>query len=285
MTQATLTQLFYSPPLWLALVFALAFAAAAWGIRLLTFSGAVSTAIIGFIVFGLGGGKFLVPLLTFFLTSSLLSRLGKARKANANAQDAKSATRDAAQVWANGAIAVLMVLLFAYFVRIWPAYKTRLFLMLFLAALATVNADTWATEIGKLSRRSPRLLSNWSQVAPGTSGAISGLGLFAGMLGSMLIPLVSYRLWNLQIAEFVAVAWAGFLGCFIDSLIGASVQAKFRDPVTGEITERTEIRGRRTHHFRGIRWLNNDWVNLLAGAGGALCAWILLNWAVYPYFQ
>lgn len=69
------------PPPWLALVGAAAFALLAYQMRWLTQSGAVSTFAVGWIIYGLGGGRAIVPLLAFFLSSSLLSKLGRGRKA------------------------------------------------------------------------------------------------------------------------------------------------------------------------------------------------------------
>src|SRR5258708_38190526 len=94
----------------MALPFAAAFALLAYTARLLTLRGALATFVIGFVVFGLGGGKFTLPLLTFFFTSSLLSRLGRSIKASANTMTVKGAPRDASQVLANGGVAVELVL-------------------------------------------------------------------------------------------------------------------------------------------------------------------------------
>ena len=270
------------PPLWLALLFSAVFAGVARMARWVTLSGAISTFVVGVVVFGLGGGKFLVPLLTFFLTSSLLSRLGKARK-SAWKQE-KGFARDAGQVWANGGMAVLMVLLFAFTVHRWPLLKVRSLLMLYLAALATVNSDTWATEIGGLARNAPRLLTNWRTVAPGASGAITLLGVLAAVGGAVIIPLSALPLWRLDPAEFTAVVWAGFLGSFIDSLLGAGVQAKYRDPDTGEPVERAKVEGRAMVRVRGLTWVTNDVVNFLASVGGVLCAWLLLHFSVYRFY-
>src|SRR5581483_12141712 len=244
-------------------------------------SGALATAIVGFVILGFGGGLFLIPLLTFFLSSSLLSRVGRARKALARSRTAKGSVRDAGQVWANGGVAFALVLLYAYVVRRWPVYETRLILMAYLAALATVNADTWATEIGALSRKAPRSLLDWRMVPAGTSGAVSGLGVLASGLGAIVIPLVALPFWHLVRVEFVAVAWAGFLGSLLDSVLGAGVQAQYRDPATGELTDRPQAgRGQRE---RGLRWINNDMVNFLASVGGALCAWALLRFSGYMF--
>jgi uncharacterized protein (TIGR00297 family) len=283
MTTLALLNLLDAPPIWLALTLAAVFAGLARLARALTPGGAVATFVVGGVVFGLGGGRFTIPLLTFFITSSLLSRLGSAAKARASVHSEKGPTRDAGQVWANGGVAVALVLAFAYFGHHWPVYKTRYLLMLFLAALATVNADTWATEIGSLSRRAPRLLTSWKPVAPGTSGAITPLGLAAALAGAAIIPLSVLGLWHLDATEFAAVVWAGFLGSLIDSILGAGVQAQYRDPVTGELTEHAAIGDHKTDRVRGLPWVQNDVVNFLASVGGVLYAWALLRYSAYPF--
>src|SRR4051812_10173325 len=118
------------PDWWAALLAAAIFAALARAFRLLTTSGAIATFVVGFVAFGLGGGKFTVPLLTFFLTSSLLSRAGRRRKAAAGARAVKGATRDWVQVLANGGAATAVVLVFWLVAHHWPIDHTRYLLML-----------------------------------------------------------------------------------------------------------------------------------------------------------
>ncbi len=272
-----------TPPLWFAALLAALFALGAYGARLLTRTGAISTFLVGFLIYGLGDAGAAIPLLAFFLSSSLLSKLFRARKAAAEQTEAKGSTRDAGQVWANGGVPVGIVVTFALLDKHLPLYRLQFFPILFLAALAAMNADTWATEIGKLSRTKPRLLSNFRPAEPGTSGAVSLLGLFAALLGAAFIPLSALLLWRLHFLEFLIVMWAGCLGCLLDSILGASVQALYRHPETGQLTERTEIGGVTMDYVRGVRWITNDVVNFLSGAGGAVCAWILLRSAGYPF--
>lgn len=269
------------PEWWVALIAAILFAAIARAFRLLTVSGAIATAAVGFAAFGMGGGKFTIPLLTFFLTSSLLSRLGKRRKAIGGAKTPRGATRDYVQVLANSGAAAAIAVLFRLVGHRWPVDETRYLLMLYLAALATVNADTWATEIGGLSPTAPRLLSNWKPAQPGASGAITPLGLAAAVAGSLMVTGAGWLVWRLNSPEFLAVSCAGFCGSFIDSLLGASLQALYRHPVTGEPTERSRIDGIDAVKIRGLRWMNNDTVNFVASAGGVACAWALLYFCAY----
>jgi uncharacterized protein (TIGR00297 family) len=260
----------------------------AGSLRLLSFTGALAALVVGFFVFGFGGLPFAVPLLVFFFSSSILSRVGRRRMAALNAVYEKSSVRDAAQVIANGGIASLLALLAGMSLR---APTPRLCMLLFLAALAAVNADTWATEIGGLSKSPPLLLSTLKRAAPGTSGAVSWLGMLGAALGAVIIPLSAWLawppqstmlFWRIDAAEILTVAWAGFVAAFADSLLGASVQAQYRCVRCGAVSERTFHCERRAALARGLRWMTNDVVNFIASLLGVLFAWLLLRYAAYP---
>lgn len=177
-----------------------------------------------------------------------------------------------------------IVLIHAYLRHRWPVYALAPLQLLFLCALATVNADTWATEIGCWVGQTPRSLRNFKPVPPGVSGGITLAGTLGGLAGALFIPWVVIQLWPLNAAEFIVVAWAGFLGSGIDSVLGASLQAQYRDPATGALTERTEIDGRPAVRVHGLAWIDNDWVNFLASLGGILCGWFLLRSGAVLFF-
>jgi uncharacterized protein (TIGR00297 family) len=277
-----------TPPLWLALLLSAGFAGLALRLRWLSKSGAVATAVVGFVAYGLGNATFLVPLLGFFVSSSVLSRVGKERKQLlSDSHDAKGSQRDAGQVWANGGAAVICVLVFYFATHPYaklPLLKLRTLLMLYLTALATVNADTWATEIGKLGKKPPRLLTTLRPVTPGVSGAISGMGTLGALLGALFIPLLALPFWGLNGAELLVVTWAGFVGSLMDSLLGATLQVQFRDTQTGALTERKRLAGRETTRVRGIHWINNDMVNFIASVAGVVVAWLILYYGIYRYY-
>src|ERR687898_536759 len=68
-------------------------------------SGALAATMVGTIIFGMGGWQWTVLLLTFFITSSGLSRAFKRRKAELSEKFSKGHERDAGQVFGNGGLA------------------------------------------------------------------------------------------------------------------------------------------------------------------------------------
>ena len=134
-------------------------------------SGAFAAALVGTVIFGIGGWQWAILLLAFFITSSGLSRAFKKRKEGLSEKFSKGNERDAGQVFGNGGLATLFAALHAF-------YPGSIFPWLgFAAALAAVNADTWATELGVLNPTPPRMITNLSRrVEKGTSGGISLFG-------------------------------------------------------------------------------------------------------------
>lgn len=240
-------------------------------------SGAAAAAITGGIIFGLGGLPWAVLLLLFFISSSGLSKAFKQRKAQVGEKFAKGSTRDWGQVLANGGLGALLAVAYAIFPEarvLWVAYA---------GAMAAVNADTWATELGVLSAQPPRLVTTGAVVERGASGGITRLGNYAALGGAALIALAggSFLPDSRDLLRFVIiVSFAGTAGSIFDSLLGATVQAVYTCLSCGKETERhpQHLCGSETVHKRGWRWLNNDLVNFscsLAGAGAAAALWLL----------
>lgn len=224
------------------------------------------------VTFGAGGVVPGVLLILFFVSSSLLSRVGGGRKRALHAKFAKGGRRDHWQVLANGLTAAILSVLYG-------TSADPLWLAGIAGALAASNSDTWSTELGVLSRTSPRLITTWAIVAPGTSGGITTLGTLAAMAGSALIGVVG-GLMSANVLLISSASYAGLIGAMFDSLLGASVQAIYHCPACDHETERHPVHhcGTETKHVRGWRWLNNDGVNFAAsllGAAAAMGIWAL----------
>lgn len=261
-------------------------------------SGVWGAVITGTLIFGFGGWAAGLTLIAFFVSSSLLSRFKRnsAQKRTAAEKFDKGGQRDIGQTLANGGAAVIFAVLgaavllipntpqtFAWIGALWMACMAAM-----VGALATVNADTWATELGVLSRSKPRLITRpVRRVEPGTSGGVTPTGLLAALAGAAFVSLVFVTVRRVGAGAdswpvLISATIGGVLGSLFDSFLGATVQAMYYSEQRGKETERRfEQDGTPNTSIRGWRWLNNDWVNFIAslvGAGvAALMALILIR--------
>jgi uncharacterized membrane protein len=68
----------------------------------------------------------------------------------------------------------------------------------------------------------------------------------------------------------------GVLGCNIDSLLGATIQAIYKCPSCGTLMEKKiSCCGQPLKHYRGIKFIDNNAVNLLSTMFGAIIPIIL----------
>ncbi|HHW14145.1 MAG TPA: DUF92 domain-containing protein, partial [Firmicutes bacterium] len=240
--------------------------------RALTRDGAAAAVGVGTFVAAFGGWGWALPLVAFFITGSALSRWKVRAKEQIRQVKGKEGARDAGQVLANGLVAAVAAALTLF----WPNHGGLLFLA-YLGAVAEAAADTWATELGILSRRRPRLILSGVQCPPGTSGAVTPLGWWAAGAGSLLVsavgalsalPVDGGTVWRVAIP-----AVAGLAGAFMDSLIGATAQAAYYCPACAVGAEgRRHGCGTATLLRRGVPWIDNDLVNFIATLTGALVA-------------
>jgi uncharacterized protein (TIGR00297 family) len=256
--------------------------------RSLTLSGVVGAVLVGTLIFGFGGWVWGSLLVTFFVSSSLLSHYRRADKGFVLGESAKIGRRDLGQTLANGGLGAVLALAFA-------RSSDPLLFAAFLGVMATVTADTWATELGILSRVPPRLVTTGDPVPPGTSGGVSRLGIWASVAGALLIGTVATALtqieslldnstWSLVPITFPLLAVSGgIVGSLFDSLLGATLQGVYYCDYCDKQTESAiHSCGQATRPLRGWSWLNNDVVNFLASMVGGLVA-ALLAWMLWRY--
>jgi uncharacterized protein (TIGR00297 family) len=242
---------------------AAAIAGAAWGARSLTASGALAALCIGTVAVAAGWGWGLL-LILYFVLSTALSRFNRAEKAaRTDGIIEKGGARDAAQVFANGGIFLLMAI--AFLVAPSPLWQWGA-----LGALTASASDTWATEIGTLYGGEPRLLTRRTYVRSGTSGGITKAGTLGALLGAAVIALLG-RFLGWPAAAAITALLAGVLGMFTDSYLGATLQERRWCDHCQAPTERlTHDCGHPTRHIGGLPWLRNDAVNVAATLVGAL---------------
>ncbi len=232
--------------------------------RALSSSGALAATAVGAVILVGGGPWWFGALGAFFGTSTLLGRVGAAYKARTKREFSKGDTRDAWQVLANGGVAAVAALLMIV------APDAR-WLYAFVGALATANGDTWATELGILSRGEPRSIVTLARVPRGTSGAVSALGLGATLAGAFLVALVAAPASGRPLRVLAIGTLAGVVGALVDSLAGATVQESFYCAgCARECEAPLHSCGAVAERRRGIIGFGNDMVNFVATLAGAL---------------
>jgi uncharacterized protein (TIGR00297 family) len=251
-------------------------------------SGVVGALVTGTLIFGLGGWEWGTLLIAFFISSSALS-FYRARDKEALAEKfAKGHRRDLGQALANGGLAALLAVLSQLLPPLGGGWEGEWFFAC-AGAFAAVNADTWATELGVLNLRPPRLITTGKQVEVGASGGVTWLGTAASLGGATFIGLLAGlgalilgQGWAVAGALLLAAMAGGVAGSLFDSLLGATVQAIYWCEACQKETERTVHRcGTHTRRLRGWPWLSNDLVNFVASAVGALIA-TAIGWAALP---
>lgn len=237
-------------------------------------SGWLGAILTGTATFGFGGWAHGVTLVAFFVSSTLLSRWHKRHKQQLeHAIFEKGSQRDIWQALANGGLGSVICLLMPLF-----PHSIDILNALYIGAMATVAADTWATELGTLSRQPPILITTLKEVPRGTSGAISRIGTSATLAGAFVMGMV----FSLSVSVFspilvLAATIGGLVGSLSDSLMGATIQRLFATP-NGPSERRYAPDGSEHQHIRGWMWLNNDIVNFVSSLIGASVA--LLIWFV-----
>ena len=246
--------------------------------RSLSRSGVAGAIVIGTTTVGMGGWSWGLTLIFFFVSSSFFSHF-RAREKMVTAEDkfSKGSQRDLLQVTANGGVATALAL--GYALSSERNLQQRLQAG-YIGALATATADTWATELGVLSSRPPRLITTGKLIAPGTSGGTTLLGTASSATGALALGTFYWLLQRRRRKEnivlpFIALV-SGLLGSLFDSFLGATLQTMYFCPTCYKETERRIHNcGSKTQFLRGLPWMNNDVVNFLSTLFGAVVAMLL----------
>jgi len=215
----------------------------------LSASGAAAATLVGSVAFAHGWAA-TRALLTFFLTSTLLSHLphNGARRAP---------KRSATQVFANGGVATVAWALLR-------AGGPPSLDWVAAGSVAAAAADTWATEVGQRWGGIPRLITSCRLVEPGESGGVTIVGTTAALAGAACVALA------MQPRAATSLAWAGLAGSLVDSAIGALFQARYRCLECDARTERPWHCDKSAQIESGYAWITNDVVNAIASLTGGV---------------
>lgn len=192
----------------------------AYAVRALDLLGAVASFFLGLEVALLGGATWLGLMTLFPVLGVLTTRVGHRRKQERRVAEAAGGERSVANVLGNGlgpGLAALGMLL----QPLVPVLATKL---AFATALAAVTADTVASELGVLSRRARSILPPFRDATIGDNGAVSLPGQLAAAAGAAAIGVGAALLLPIPWSLVWVPALGGFLGCQLDSFLGATLE-------------------------------------------------------------
>ncbi|MGQ4665840.1 DUF92 domain-containing protein [Metabacillus halosaccharovorans] len=243
----------------LGILFIMFLSVAAWKSKTLTKSGMIGAMIVGSAIYVGFSWKGILLLGCFFVTSNMWGKIKSKQKDSLHDMVKKHNERDIIQVFANGGVPAFIAM-----ISIFDPSNFIIYTVLFSISLAAANSDTWASEIGTLSKGQPRMLLTCRKVERGTSGAVSLLGTCAALVGSCLIGAIAVLLFDLSIKNLLVICIFGFLGNIIDTILGQTVQVKYTCRVCHKVTEKNihcQQLGRKTST---LSFLDNDAVNVLS---------------------
>lgn len=214
--------------------------------KILDKTGTLSGMVVGIGILLLLPVKWFVPFIVLFFIGGLTAKYKYDEKEIMGIAERKEG-RSVKNIAANCAAAFACVLLYAVFDN---NPINPIFLAGYLCALGTAAADSAAAEIGQLSSKKPVLITTLKPVKTGTDGAFSLLGQTVALIvaaAMAAIPLVLGIEHGMNF--FIIGTIVGFLGCQIDTIVGAILE------------------------LRGI--VDNHGTNLIATTSGAIIGMVL----------
>ena len=173
-----------------------------------------------------------------------------AQKEAEGISEKRSGARGPENVWGSALTAALC----AVGVVLGAKSITPLLLLGYVASFSTKLSDTCASEVGKAYGKRTYLITTLQAVPRGTEGAVSLEGTLAGIIGSIAIAFIGWGFGLINISGLVFCVIAAFIATNIESVIGATLQAK-------------------------VDWLTNEVVNIFNTLIGASAAVLLaLAW-------
>lgn len=183
--------------------------------RKIDMSAVIMTAIIGFFCLYIGGIKWVIPLLAFFIIGSAATKYKKQMKDDF---DGGQKIRTWKNVFANGGATGIFAVCYVL-------TNNNIFFVGMIVSVAVAMADTLATEMGEIFGQHPRSIWTLKKVNRGTAGAVTIQGFIFALIGSAIISAFLFLCGHST--QVFLICWIfGFLGCVADSLLGSTLEQK-----------------------------------------------------------
>ena len=270
--------------------------------KILTIGGGFAAILVGTLI-SLCGFEYFVILASFFLSSSKATNIHKQLKTKLLGKSyIKEKKRNSIQVFSKSLFpSLICLIIYKNFGKGMNLFnidnisknKYKLFLdALFIGFFESANADTWASELGIASKNPPILISQGFKTVPkGINGAISSYGTICSILGGLFISFIvvlcnifrygilvfmklDLRIILIALKIFLLGGLIGFIGSFIDSILGQTVQLTIYNKTKEIVIEKENEKEAKDNgdelKYYGKDILNNSGVNLVTGVLTAL---------------
>lgn len=226
-------------------------------LKLIKYYGSLVSLLVVFIFYYFGGLKSLIYLLVCYFLSVVCVVIRKFIKNNKELLVEKEKGKNAIQILVNGLFAsVLMIVQFHI--------KDIRVLIMSLIVLSANLIDSISSDIGTLSSSKPYDFIRRKYVETGISGGVSLLGTLSALVCSIVLGIYIALLNNVNIIYSIFFSLVILSGTIIDSILGSLIQRKNICCVCGKIVEKRTHCNTYVLHHSGIKFMNNDLINLLS---------------------
>lgn len=182
--------------------------------------------------------------------------------------DKENKTRCLIQIAANGLIGMIFCILSYYF--------NKDLLIISMISIGGCFIDSISSDVGVLSKKQPYDIFKRKRVTKGLSGGVTVLGTVSSLIGSLFLGLLIILLVKTNFNNFIIYTLIIFFNTVIDTIFGSLIQVKYQCQKCNEITERKEHCNIVTNYYSGIKFIDNNFVNVLANICTVLLACITL---------
>ena len=153
--------------------------------------------------------------------------------------------------------------------------QNDMFLVMFYSVIGGSLADTLASSIGSLAKGKNIDPLTFRKMKKGESGAVSSLGLSASVVGGIIIGGIHY-LGGGWAYEYLIIIIMSAFGSYIDSVMGAYLQGKFKCSKCRKIVEEQNHCNHKTKLIKGFAFMDNNTVNLLSNIVVFITSYIVM---------
>lgn len=221
----------------------------------ITYYGSLMSMIIVFVFGFFGGYKASIFLIISYLISFFISVYRKLYFKRKNIIKERN-PRGFVQIFVNGFGGALCCIL-SYFID-------EKYLVIACLGIGGCLIDSISSDIGRLSKYDPFDFIKGKRVKKGLSGGVSVLGLISSLIGAIFLSGLIVILSKQKLIYFIIYIPLLLIGTLVDTILGSIVQVKYQCVVCQEITEKREHCNSETKYYSGIKFIDNNMVNLLA---------------------